>query len=116
MTRKSLTSECYTAESVRARRFAVAVILVICMGGPIVEMFDQWDQTAQDGNDTEADVMIVALCVGVALSVAGIVMVLIRAMASHADVHVIVSAAVRVTLAVFAPPIPTSSPPTPLRV
>lgn len=28
------------------------MILAICVGGPVLEMFDQWDRTLQDGNDT----------------------------------------------------------------
>ena len=51
----------------RIRRFSVALILLVCLGSPIVEMFDHWDHTLQDGNDTETNVVIVALCVGVAL-------------------------------------------------
>ena len=52
---------------VRLRRFAVAAILAITITRPIVEMFDQWDHTLQDGNDTEANVVIAALCVGIAV-------------------------------------------------
>jgi hypothetical protein len=55
---------------VRARRIITALIEAICVGGPMVEAFDRWDHTLQDGNDTEADVVIVALCVGLAFSVA----------------------------------------------
>ena len=98
------------------RRFAIAVILAISLGGPVVEMFDQWDHTLQDGNDTEANVMVVALCVGVALSIAGMIVARIRAMSSDSDVHLFAPASVRVTASVVAPPIATCSPPTPLRV
>src|SRR5207245_7123634 len=65
---------------VDVRRFAIASILAVCLGGPVAEMFDQWDHTLQDGNDTEANMVVVALCFGVALSVAGIVVSHIRAM------------------------------------
>ena len=47
----------------------VAAILAICLGGPVVEMFDHWDHTLQDGNDTEANVVAVAICVGLAMVV-----------------------------------------------
>jgi hypothetical protein len=57
------------------RRLAAAAIVAICVGAPIVEMFDQWDHTLQDGNDTEANVALVALTVGLAIVVSGIVLV-----------------------------------------
>src|SRR6267378_4031733 len=60
---------CYTAVTVRFRRFAVAAILAICIGGPVVEVFDQWDDTLQDGSDTEANVVIAALCIGIAVAI-----------------------------------------------
>ena len=98
------------------RRFAVAVIVAVCLGAPVVEMFDQWDHTLQDGNDTEASVIIVALCVGVALSVAGILIARIRAMSSRSDLHSSAPASVRVAAPPLRIPIPTTSPPIPLRV
>jgi hypothetical protein len=67
--------------AVRARRFAIALIVAICVGGPIVEMFDQWDRTVQDGTDTEADAVIAALCVGIGLSLAGMAVQRVRALA-----------------------------------
>ena len=54
----------------RARRLAIAIIVAICIGAPIAEMFDQWDHTYQDGSDTELNLVVIALCVGVGLSVA----------------------------------------------
>jgi hypothetical protein len=56
-----------------ARRLFITAIIAICLGGPIVEMFDRWDKTLQDGNDTEADVVVAALCIGVAFAVGTIV-------------------------------------------
>lgn len=53
--------------SAGARRLSVALILVATLAGPVAEMFDRWDHTVQDGNDTEANIVIVALCVGVAI-------------------------------------------------
>jgi membrane-associated phospholipid phosphatase len=38
--------------SVRGRHLVIAAIIAICIGGPIVEMFDEWDDTLQTGNDT----------------------------------------------------------------
>jgi hypothetical protein len=99
------------------RRFAVAAILAICIGGPIVEMFDQWDQTLLDGNDTEADVIVVALCVGVAVAFGTIFVVArIRALASNSRFHALAPRFISFAVASLASPIPTASPPTPLRV
>jgi hypothetical protein len=101
---------------VDVRRLAIASILAVCLGGPVVEMFDQWDHTLQDGTDTEANMVVVALCFGVALSVAGIVASHIRAMSSHSGVHILACAPRRVTASRPVVPIPAGSPPTPLRV
>jgi len=100
-----------------ARRFAVAIILAICVGGPIVEMFDRWDHTLQDGNDTEANVMIVALCVGVALAVATTVIVArIRALSSNSLADLVVCHSLHLDSLEVLTPAPTTSPPTPLRI
>jgi hypothetical protein len=100
----------------RFRRFAVAAILAICIGGPVVEMFDQWDHTLQDGNDTEANAVIAALCIGVVVAIGTIAIVArIRALSSNVRGHALAYRAVLAALP-FARPIPTSSPPTPLRV
>ena len=102
---------------VALRRLAVAAILAVCIGAPIVEMFDQWDHTLQDGNDTEANVVIATLCIGVAVAIGtAVVIARIRALASNSRLfakapHVVSSAATW-----LASPIPASSPPTPLRV
>jgi hypothetical protein len=102
---------------VRFRRFAVAAILAICIGGPVVEMFDQWDHTLQDGNDTEANVVIAALCIGVAVAIGTIAIVArIRALSSNVRGYALASRAVVRAAFLCAHLIPTSSPPTPLRV
>lgn len=51
-----------------------AVIVVICITVPLVESVDSWDHTLSDGNDTEANVVIAALCVGLALSAAATIL------------------------------------------
>ena len=56
-----------------ARRWLVAAILAICLGGPIAESFDWWDQSQPAGDDTETNLVVVALSVGLAVSVAAIV-------------------------------------------
>jgi hypothetical protein len=52
----------------RVRSLFVALALLGCLGGPVLELFDQWDQPLQSAtDDTEANVLIVAMCVGLAL-------------------------------------------------
>jgi hypothetical protein len=99
------------------RRFAVAVILAFILGSPIVELFDEWDPTFQDGNDTEAHAVVIALCVGVVLAIGtGAVVAHIRALASNSCLNATVVTVVSFPVTWLAPPIPTVSPPTPLRV
>jgi hypothetical protein len=38
----------------------IVLIVAVCVGGPIVEIFDHWDNTAQEGQNTEAEAVIVA--------------------------------------------------------
>src|SRR5437773_2699238 len=101
----------------RVRRLFVAGLLVICIGAPIVEMFDQWDDTLQDGNDTEANLVVVVLCIGVGLLSAGSVLRRIRSYRFY-------SGCVALPLARFAAPVNVllvlpvrvSTPPMTLRV
>jgi hypothetical protein len=101
---------------VSLRRFATGVILAICIGAPILEMFDQWDRTLEDGNDTEINLVVVALCVGVAFSVAGALVARVRASANRRGRFVLTPESTLTTLLTFTTPIPNSRPPTPLRV
>jgi hypothetical protein len=99
------------------RWFAVAAILAICIGGPIVEMFDQWDHTLQDGNDTEANVVVAALCIGVAMAIGTVVVVgRIRALASNSRLYGVAPRFISFAVPALASPTPATSPPTPLRV
>ena len=52
------------------RRYLSAAIIAVCIVVPLVEAFDTWDQTLRNDNDSEATVVIAALCVGFALTVA----------------------------------------------
>jgi hypothetical protein len=80
-------------------------------------MFDHWDQTVQDGNDTEADGVIAALCVGVAVGIGtAVVIARIRALASNTGLHDLARHVSLFVAASLASPIPASSPPTPLRI
>ena len=101
---------------VSLRRFATGVILAICIGAPILEMFDQWDRTLEDGNDTEINLVVVALCVGVAFSIAGALVAHVETSANRQGREVLTSESTLTTLLTFVTPIPNSRPPTPLRV
>jgi hypothetical protein len=80
-------------------------------------MFDQWDHTLQDGNDTEANAVVAALCIGVAIAIGTMVVIArLRGLASNSRRHVVVPRIISVAVDSLASPIPTSSPPLPLRV
>jgi hypothetical protein len=99
-----------------ARRLAIAVVLAIALGAPVAELFDSWDQTLQAGSDTEANMVVVVLCVGVAFAIGPIVIVnRIRALASSSAPPLVVLRASR-EIAFLHEPAPTVSPPAPLRV
>jgi len=99
------------------RRLIIAAILAISLGAPIVELFDSWDQTLQTGSDTEANVAVVALCIGVAFAIGTIVVVnRIRALASASARRVALPLASPRPIASLLIPAPTVSPPAILRV
>jgi hypothetical protein len=104
---------------VSVRRLLAAAIVVICIGVPLVESFDTWDQPGQGANDTEANVVFVALCVGLALS-AGTAIVIARAQSLTVDGRfplTVPSSPVRFAASCPAAPRPTVSPPvTALRI
>jgi hypothetical protein len=98
-------------------RSVIAVLaLAVCLGTPALEMFDRWDQTLQDGNDTESNLVIAVLCVGAGFVVAG---------ALHARMLPAITRTIacpnerlfsHVTIAAAPQPRPTVSPPAVLRV
>ena len=99
------------------KRLAIAAILTISIGAPIVELFDSWDQTLQTGSDTEANVAVVALCIGVAFAIGTIVVInRIRVLALASARRVVLSLAPPRQIASFLTPAPTVSPPATLRV
>lgn len=51
----------------RVGRLFAALLLTVCVGAPVLEMFDRWDHTLQNGNDTESNLVAVVLCVGAGL-------------------------------------------------
>jgi hypothetical protein len=54
----------------RTSRIVVAMALLVCLVCPVLEMFDHWDHTIQTGQDTEYNLVVLALCVGVGYSFA----------------------------------------------
>ena len=98
------------------RRLAIAAILAIALGAPVAELFDSWDQALPTGSDTEANMVVAVLCVGVAFAIGTIIIVnRIRALASSSTKRVVVLAAPR-EIASLLRPEPTVSPPAVLRV
>lgn len=52
------------------RRLLAAIVLLTCLAGPIAETFDWWDSGQKAGDDTEANFVVVALCLGGAMMAA----------------------------------------------
>lgn len=94
------------------RRILGAAIVVICVCVPIIESFDTWDQTLVDGNDTEANLVIAALCVGLALTAATIHITPVRLLPTDARSHLTLAKPVRGSAPALLTPSPASSPPT----
>ena len=65
-----------------ARRLAGCVILAICLGAPLLEGLDRWDDTRHGGPDTEVNLVAVALAAGLAVSVVAAVLRSIRLLLS----------------------------------
>src|SRR5262245_55473249 len=107
---------CYT-RNVRVRQLLGAAIVAICVGVPVVEAFDRWDQTLSDGNDSEANVVLAALCVGFALStVHTVVNRLFRFLSRRQVSPQSSTCVVWLATATLTAPNPTSSPPIALRI
>lgn len=51
-------------------RVIIGIVLLTCVVCPVLELFDRWDHTAQTGNDTEYNFVLLGLCVGVAYAFA----------------------------------------------
>ena len=100
------------------RRLVCAAIVVICMTAPLVELFDSWDNTVEDGNDTESNAVLVALCVGLAMSTAATAAVVaLDSLPVELRFRLSGPAIVLLGVPVLLTPFQTGSPPpTPLRV
>ena len=95
-----------------------AAIVAICVLVPAVEAFDTWDQTLRDGNDTEATLVIAAVCVGFALSIGTTALVArLRAALVGSRVRLTPRPAFQLTISRRVRPLATdSSPPVSLRI
>ena len=58
-------------------QLAAALIMVVCVGSCVSEIFDHWDHTLQTGHDTESTLVMLA-------SLAGAVLVMARVVAARA--------------------------------
>jgi hypothetical protein len=93
-----------------------AMLLTVCIGAPVLEMCDHWDHTLQDGNDTESNLVVAVLCVGVGFVTAAAMIQRVRApqrSAIFTTARRAVASFVDIPLVL---PIPHASPPTVLRV
>ena len=58
----------------RASIIIGATALAICLICPLLDMFDQWDNAVQTGNDSEYPLVILALCVGMAFALGRLIL------------------------------------------
>jgi hypothetical protein len=93
-----------------------ALLLTVCIGAPVVEMFDRWDNTLQDGNDTESNVVIAVVCVGIGFVAAAASLARVRPSLNSTLLRLPVPAFVALAERAHIPSIPYASPPTVLRV
>jgi hypothetical protein len=102
---------------VRVRHLLGAIVVALCVMAPIAEAFDSWDRTLQDGNDTEANVVVAAVCVGIVLTIAApIVIGRLRALAPFAGIDPAPFASHSCSNTPRPLPAPATSPPIPLRI
>ena len=60
----------------RTLQLASILLLLVVLGSHISELVDYWDRTFETGSDVESLLIIVALSVGIVLTLAGTVIVL----------------------------------------
>jgi hypothetical protein len=100
------------------RRIVGAAVIAICVIVPAIETIDTWDHTLRDGNDTEMNVVVAAICVGLTLTIAAsIVTALLRSIPRSGRVLRGWARATALVGRTLAAPLPTSNPPPlPLRI
>ena len=103
--------------SVGIRRLLGAMVVILCVVVPVVEAFDSWDRTLQDGYDTEANVVLVAVTIGVSLLLeARLTALPLVALPETASLRRLIVCATSPADRRSIPPIPTGRPPTALRI
>jgi len=95
-----------------------AVALAICIVCPLVDLFDQWDNVLQTGNDTEYPLVILALCVGAAFVLGRLIVTLSPNLPTSSVRYAIQSAlnSIPFFIAPEALPLASASPPLSLRI
>jgi hypothetical protein len=77
-----LTAAFYVESLGKVRRrliqFGTILILTLCIWGHVSELFDDWDNTFQTGNDIEYSTVIVALIAGAAIGFAHVAALVFR--------------------------------------
>jgi hypothetical protein len=114
----SLTTGCYDRHVIgRLRSLFGVLLLLVCIGAPIAEMFDRWDDTAHSNNDTEANLVLLAVCVGIGFVTAATVSGRVRPTTAVRPVLLrpLESFIAPVVVSVNVP-IPNSRPPSVLRI
>lgn len=61
-----------------AIRAVILAVVLVCVLAPVAELFDGWDNTLQSGNDVESNLALVAVCLGAALVLTGILSKILR--------------------------------------
>jgi hypothetical protein len=95
-----------------------AVALAICIVCPLVDLFDQWDNVLQTGNDTEYPLVILALCVGAAFVLGRLIVTLSPNLPTSSVRYAIQSAlnSIPFFIAPTGLPLASASPPLSLRI
>jgi hypothetical protein len=95
-----------------------AVALAICIVCPLVDLFDQWDNVLQTGNDTEYPLVILALCLGAAFVLGRLIVTLSPSLAASSVRYAIQSAlnSIPFFITPTALPLASASPPLSLRI
>lgn len=116
---RSADSDTIRTMRLRMLQIVVAVALLICLVCPVIDLFDHWDHAFQTGNETEYNLVVVALCVGVGVSLAQLVFrFLSLALAASLGSNLTVKKAPRSgrLASFFVVSIPLSPPPLALRI
>jgi len=92
--------------------------VAICIVVPLIEAFDSWDNAPQQGNDIEGNLVVAALCLGLAYAVARTIdLARVRPLSTDRGSHLSLQPSVQFPSCDLALPLPAASPPlTALRI